>query len=176
VPLLIGGRDLAKAEQAADEIGHAQGAALDLASDNLGLGARAVGAVAVPAGGGGYAINIGAEAKSLRIVDSKRSIGTFRAEIEQEDGHCELLSAERKSCKRCATALWLFSPEWPKLVHPFASAIDTDLPVPRTTVHMMLRFKPAWVVPHFRRGDARFDLYPEQSLEEWHRAHGLWAG
>lgn len=128
------------------------------------------------AGGGGYAINIGAEAGSLRIVDPDGSIGTFQAEIQQEDGRCELSSGERRYCKRCASALWAFSPEWPEFINPFASAIDTDLPVPPTTVHMMLRFKPAWVVPRFGDGDACFDLYPEQSLEDWHRAHGLWAG
>lgn len=47
LPLLIGGRDLAKAEQVAAEVGGAQGAALDLAADDLGLGPRAVRAVAV---------------------------------------------------------------------------------------------------------------------------------
>ena len=47
VPLLIGGRDLAKAEGAAAEIGGAQGVALDPAADDLGLGERPVGAVAV---------------------------------------------------------------------------------------------------------------------------------
>ena len=47
VPLLIGGRDLPKAEQVAAEIGHARGVIVDLAADNLGLGARPVSAVAV---------------------------------------------------------------------------------------------------------------------------------
>ncbi|WP_310391370.1 hypothetical protein [Hymenobacter sp.] len=47
VPLLIGGRDLVKAEQAAAEAGEAQGVALDLAADDLGLGERPVSAVAV---------------------------------------------------------------------------------------------------------------------------------
>lgn len=47
VPLLIGGRDLAKAEQVAADIGGAQGVALDLAADDLGLGTRPVRAVAV---------------------------------------------------------------------------------------------------------------------------------
>ena len=46
-PLLIGGRDLAKAEEAAAEIGHAEGVVLDLAADDLGLGERPVSAVAV---------------------------------------------------------------------------------------------------------------------------------
>lgn len=47
MPLLIGGRDLAKAKEAAAEIGNAQGVVLDLTSDDLGLGARPVSAVAV---------------------------------------------------------------------------------------------------------------------------------
>ena len=47
VPLLIGGRDLAKAEQAAVEIGGAQGIVLDFAAKDLGLGERPVSAVAV---------------------------------------------------------------------------------------------------------------------------------
>src|SRR5688572_6779325 len=46
-PLLIGGRDLAKARQAAAEVGGAEGVALDLRAADLGLGDRPVGAVAV---------------------------------------------------------------------------------------------------------------------------------
>ena len=46
-PLLVGGRDLARAEEAAAEIGGAEGVALDLAADDLGLGGRPVSAVAV---------------------------------------------------------------------------------------------------------------------------------
>jgi hypothetical protein len=46
-PLLIGGRDLAKAEKAAAEIGGAEGIMLDLTADDLGLGERLVSAVAV---------------------------------------------------------------------------------------------------------------------------------
>ncbi|WP_028168170.1 hypothetical protein [Bradyrhizobium elkanii] len=46
-PLLIGGRDLAKAKKVATEIGGAEGVVLDLAVDGLGLGERPVSAVAV---------------------------------------------------------------------------------------------------------------------------------
>ncbi|CAM3945997.1 hypothetical protein [Deinococcus frigens] len=46
LPLLIGGRDLARAEEVAAEIGDAQGVSLDLAADDLGLGERRVSAVA----------------------------------------------------------------------------------------------------------------------------------
>ena len=38
----------------------------------------------------------------------------------------------------------------------------------------MLRYKPSWVVPVIGKKDLAFDLYPEQSIEEWHRRHRLW--
>jgi hypothetical protein len=47
VPLLIGGRDRAKAEEAAAELGGAEGVVLDLARNDLGLGERPVSAVAI---------------------------------------------------------------------------------------------------------------------------------
>lgn len=126
------------------------------------------------AGGGGYAINLAADARTLKIDDPEKVIRIFRAEIRQDDGTCERSSAQRNFCSRCATALWLFSPEWPDLIHPFASAIDSDLPQPPTSVHLMLRYKPSWVRPEIRDGDATFELYPTQSIEEWHRSRGLW--
>lgn len=46
-PLLIGGRNLARAEKTAAALGNAEGAALDLAADGLALGERPVSAVAV---------------------------------------------------------------------------------------------------------------------------------
>ena len=64
------------------------------------------------AGGGGYAINLGADARTLKVQDPDHAIAVFRAEIRQDDGACELSTAERSFCTRCATALWLFSPEW----------------------------------------------------------------
>jgi hypothetical protein len=70
--------------------------------------------------------------------------------------------------------LWLFDPRWSELVHPFASAIDSDLPVPPSRVHLMLRYKPAWVEPRIGPDDQCFDEYTEQSIEEWHRSRGLW--
>ncbi|MBC7800740.1 MAG: NAD(P)-dependent oxidoreductase [Gemmatimonadaceae bacterium] len=47
LPLLIGGRDLTKVEDAAAKIGGAEGLVLDLDADDLGLGDRPVSAVAV---------------------------------------------------------------------------------------------------------------------------------
>jgi hypothetical protein len=126
------------------------------------------------AGGGGYAINLGAVARSMKVKDPNGAVRVFRAEIRNEDGTCELSTGERSFCSQCATALWLFSPEWPNLVHPFASAIDSDLPIPPSSVHLMLRFKANWVEPEIREDDEVFDFHPEQSLEDWHRNRGLW--
>lgn len=125
------------------------------------------------AGGGGFAINLHGDSATLK-VRGRKAIGIFRAEIREEDGHCEKSTGQRNFCTRCATALWLYDPQWPELVHPFASAIDSELPVPPSKVHLMLKFKASWVVPHIGRGDKSFQLYPEQSIEECHRQRGLW--
>lgn len=125
-------------------------------------------------GGGGYAINLGAAAKSL-MVEGEEHLGLYRARID-DGGHpeCELSSGERRFCRECGSALWLYDPEWPDLVHPFASAIDSELPVPLSRVHLMLKYKAGWVEPAIGPGDATFDLYPEKSIEEWHKDKGVW--
>jgi hypothetical protein len=125
-------------------------------------------------GGGGYAINLGADMRTMRIEDPQQTIRVFRAEIADEEGHCEVSTGERNFCSACATALWLFSPEWPDLVHPFASAIDSELPVPLSRVHLMLKFKPSWVEVNNGPHDTTFDLYPHQSIEDWHKQRHLW--
>ena len=125
------------------------------------------------AGGGGFAINLMGDARTLK-VKGRKSVRIYRAEIEGKNGRCETSSAQRHFCSRCGSALWAYDPQWPDLVHPFASAIDTRLPVPPSKVHLMLRYKASWVEPDFGRGDARFQEYPKLSIEEWHRKRGLW--
>lgn len=125
------------------------------------------------AGGGGFAINIMGDAATLQVT-GKRSLRVYHAEIRDEAGRCEVSSGRRHYCGRCASALWLYDPAWPDLVHPMASAIDTELPVPPAKVHLMLRYKPGWVVPDIGPDDDCFDEYSELSIEAWHRRHGLW--
>lgn len=125
-------------------------------------------------GGGGYAINLAADNRTLRI-EGEKHLGLYRAEIEDDEHpHCEVSSGERRFCRQCGSALWLYDPNWPELVHPFASAIDSDLPAAPERVHLMLKYKANWVEPEIRKGDATFDLYPEVSIEDWHRKRGLW--
>lgn len=125
-------------------------------------------------GGGGYAINLAAVSRTLKIT-GERHLGLYRATIEDaERPHCEVSTGERRFCGKCASALWLYDPNWPELVHPFASAIDTDLPVATERVHLMLKYKAAWVEPVIRDGDAVFELYPQESINDWHKKRDLW--
>lgn len=119
------------------------------------------------AGGGGYAINLGARADTLR-VEGADNITIFHAIIDGEES-----KGERRFCSKCGSALWVYDPRWPDLVHPFASAIDTPLPAAPESEHMMLDSKANWVKAELATGDRHFEEFPDQSLEEWHRAHGL---
>ncbi len=125
-------------------------------------------------GGGGYAINLGADSATLEIKGEKH-LGLYQAEIEDDERkHCEVSTGERRFCRECGSALWLYDPTWPELVHPFASAIDSELLAAPERVHIMLKYKASWVEPNIRDGDRRFDLYPEESIADWHKKRGLW--
>ena len=125
-------------------------------------------------GGGGYVINLGADSATLKITGSE-NLGVYRAEIQDDERPvCETSTGERNFCKKCGSALWLYDPTWPELVHPFASAIDTELPEPPERTHLMLKYKANWTEPDIRDGDKIFDLYPEESIADWHRRTGMW--
>lgn len=124
------------------------------------------------AGGGGYAINLGGIAASL-AVKGREALAVYRARLGAGD-HLTLSTAERNFCSRCGAALWVYDPTWPDLLHPFANAIDSALPPAPERVHMMLDFCPSWVPLPSGPGETHFPRYPELSLEDWHKRHGLW--
>lgn len=122
--------------------------------------------------GGGYAVNIMADHDTLKVAGSE-NLAIFTAEITDEDppraGSCQ-----RHFCRKCATMLWVWDENWPALMHPFASCIDTELPSPPELVHLMLGSKAPWVTPQVGANDKCFSRYPEQSIEDWHKSRGLW--
>ncbi|WP_417668863.1 GFA family protein [Roseibium sp.] len=120
-------------------------------------------------GGGGYAINLGADAHTLQLEDPDGAKSYFHAEI---DGKAS--PAKRNFCSRCGSSLWLWDPRWPELIHPMASAIDTELPTPTEIVHIMLDFKPSWVDLPRGPGHVHFARYPDLSIEDWHKTHKLY--
>ena len=93
--------------------------------------------------------------------------------VMREGGREHISPAQRSFCARCGTSLWLWDPRWPDLVHPLASAIDTELPAPPERTHLMLADKPSWVRAHVGPKDRQFDGYPQESLAEWHERLGL---
>lgn len=126
-------------------------------------------------GGAGYAINLGGDARSMKVT-GKDHISIYHAKIKNPgQARTHTSTAERHFCKHCGSALWLYSPEWPELIHPFASAIDTPLPVPPEHTHLMLEFKAPWVEVEAGRRDLFFQVYPEESIAQWHERLGLTA-
>jgi hypothetical protein len=129
------------------------------------------------AGGGGYAINLSADSSSLQ-VEGEENIRTFHAGVQNpEDAEARESPASRHFCGMCGSALWIHDPRWPGLVHPFASAVDTPLSEPPEMVRVMLEFAAPWCeIPEERDGEQHFRRYPKESIEQWHRRHGLYEG
>ncbi len=132
------------------------------------------------AGGGGYAINIMGDAATLEI-EGEAEISVYRARLDEAgaggheaEGEGALSSGRRHFCRHCGSALWVADPHWPELVHPFASVIDTALPKPPERVVIMLDYAAPWAQPPDGADDRRFAEYPEESIEDWHRARGLY--
>ena len=125
------------------------------------------------AGDGGYAINLGGDAATLK-VRGRKFVTVYRALMPASGGGRAVRSpAERHFCSVCGSALWVWDPRWPELIHPFAGAIDTDLPVPPERTHLMLGSKASWVEVRAGARDQQFDEYPEEAIAEWHSRLGL---
>ncbi len=132
------------------------------------------------AGSGGYAINLSGRFQTMKVSGgeymSAYRVEKRRTEHGAQAPEDELTTTTRAFCKECSTVLWVYSPEWPELIHPFAGVISTPLPKPPETVHVMLDFKPDWVEVPSGDGHVHFERYPSESIEAWHRRHGLWEG
>lgn len=125
------------------------------------------------AGGGGYAINLSGAYATLQI-EGREHLCVYRALMQGADvATPERSPAERHFCGVCASALWVWDPRWPELVHPFASAIDSELPRPPEHTHLMTGSKASWVPLHADSDDKRFAAYPDESIAEWHERLGL---
>ncbi|MCP5367927.1 MAG: GFA family protein [Hyphomicrobiales bacterium] len=120
------------------------------------------------AGGGGFAINLGGDAATLAVTGEEH-VTLYRATLE--DGRES--PAERRFCRHCGSALWVWDPRWPELIHPFASAMDSPLPAAPERTHLMLGSKAPWVPVDPGPRDKCFDAYPEESIADWHRRLGV---
>lgn len=126
-------------------------------------------------GAGGFGINLGGDYRTLQI-DGEENISIYRAMLVDADGSRRLSDCERRFCRLCGSGLWVYSPSWPDLVHPFASAIDTELPAAPAHSHLMTSSKAAWVPLESGPDDRQFELYPDESLADWHTRMGYEGG
>ena len=127
------------------------------------------------AGGGGYAINLSAVAATLD-VKGRKAIGVYRARYATRmvaiarSARASAISA-RSARARCGCT----TPRGPTSLHPFASIIDTRA-AGAAGAHASDAALQAQLGESRRsaRSDLTFDLYPKQSIEQWHKQHGLW--
>jgi len=69
--------------------------------------------------------------------------------------------------------LWLYDERWPELIHPFASAIDSELLEPEEMVVVKTNSVPDYVrLPEGKK--KVYKNYGPSSIEEWHKKHDLW--
>ena len=113
------------------------------------------------AGGGGYAINIMGSAETLKVKGRTKIYRATRG------------GGERHFCPKCGSALWVWDRRWGQWLYPFASAIDTKLPVPKERQHVMLGSKANWVTVPKGRNERRFREFSKESIIDWHRKRGL---
>ncbi len=113
------------------------------------------------AGGGGYAINIMGIADTLKVKGKTKVYRAMRG------------GGQRHFCPKCGSALWVWDRRWAEWVYPFASAIDSPLPVPKERQHILLDSKANWVVVPKGKREKRFRQYPAESIADWHTKRGL---
>ncbi|KAF7290201.1 GFA domain-containing protein [Mycena indigotica] len=125
-------------------------------------------------GGYGGSVNLGGHNATLQIEQGKEDIRVYRAVMDRDTPEERTATSERSFCGRCSSMLWLWSPEWPDLIHPFASAIDDpELVVPERMAVACAAGKPAYVRLPEGPKDV-YDVYGPESLESWHKKEGLW--
>jgi hypothetical protein len=115
------------------------------------------------AGGTGAAVNILANAGSLELQ------GQLSPTRYQRGTDAPITSF----CPRCGSALLVELPAWPQWIYPFASAIDTPLPVPPHFIHIQVADRPEWVPIHGSAEDPTFITNTEESIIAWHDRLGL---
>jgi len=124
---------------------------------------------------GGYSgsVNLGGVAESLQVTKGQDLIKKYQAIKDRGKPNAQRCNSERNFCSNCSSMLWLWDKTWPDLIHPFASAIDTDLPVPDEMVCVKGNSKPDWVRWPEGKKSIHED-YGENSIEEWHKKHGTY--
>jgi hypothetical protein len=114
-----------------------------------------------------------AEALTLSISGEDNLAFHHGKEHEQETGKLIENENKRYFCNQCGSPMWSADPRWPDWIYPFASSIETALPKPPEIVHIMLDFAAPWTDVPNGKGHRHFKRYPDESIMDWHKRHGL---
>lgn len=120
-------------------------------------------------GGGGYAVAIMGEAATLTLTGADEL-----TRYDSPNGDGSLM--ETYFCRRCGSHLYNALPAWPQWVYLYAAAIDSPLPAPPETFHIILGEKADWVDATEGANQHHFRDNTPESIEDWHRRHGLYEG
>ncbi|EGN93798.1 hypothetical protein SERLA73DRAFT_144797 [Serpula lacrymans var. lacrymans S7.3] len=121
-------------------------------------------------GGVGGSINLGALSSTLKI-EGKENISVYKAILDRGTPKESVASSERNFCNKCSAMLWLYDESWPELLHPFASAIDSELESPEKLVVVKTNSKPDYVrLPEGPK--SLHKNYGSDSIEGWHKKNG----
>lgn len=119
-------------------------------------------------GGGGYSINLSGKYETLKFT-GKEFIKIYQSKTAEDFPKDATESpSQRHFCQECGSSLWIYDNRWPDIFHPFASAIDSDLPLPPFKNHIMVKDKSNWIEIQKNDKDEYFDSYPRLSIKEWH--------
>ncbi|KAL1919179.1 uncharacterized protein VTP21DRAFT_2561 [Calcarisporiella thermophila] len=132
-------------------------------------------------GGSGGCINIRAERETFKLVRGAQYLKVYHAIRNREDPveKQELCGNLRYFCSECASYLWADDPQWFDSIYPYASAFDTELPVPPHRVHLLLSSGQKWADPRSLtkakeasgHEDQYFEKYPDLSIVDWHKKY-----
>ena len=120
------------------------------------------------------------EYATFQILQGEEFVKVYQAKLANTEGGKEeksatkLSSHKRHFCQECASYLWAYDEHYPQWIYPFASSIDTPLPKPPEQVHIMTDFKLDHIDVPTGANARAYPRYPEGSIEEWHKKHGLY--
>ena len=108
-------------------------------------------------------INVMGEADTLK-AEGQEHLRMYQPDDEKLESHFYA---------SCGSHLYVFLPDWPQWVYPFASAIDTSLPSPPEIFHVLLDEAADWVEVSEGEKHFHFRQNTEEPIEMWHQRLGL---
>ena len=110
----------------------------------------------------------------LGRAEVERITGRYDTALEYLERAQPLVGQEREAeVERLRGRIRQHQGEFDAAAESFASAIDSELPVPPERTHLMLGSKASWVPVSTGPKDRRYEEYPEESIAAWHQRLGL---